>query len=94
MFLDSVEFKSDLRWLADDWSSLSEAERESRYYDYGSYSPENPDSITHILWKKYMKPRSSRSGNIRMSEEQEKMFLQQLQPFFNAIDKYNKGNDS
>jgi len=87
-FVEADVLKKDLKWLYEEWEGLTEAEREQRAYDYGSYPPPNPDSITHQLWVKYMRPWQPRSGNraIRMTKEEEEKLLAEIRPFMDAID--------
>lgn len=94
-FIDREVLKSDLRWLKQEWEGLDKTEREKRFYDYGSYPPQyNSDSITYKLWKKHMKPWRPGSGNLKLTEEQEKRVMEQIQPMIEAIKKYeqNQGN--
>lgn len=91
-FIESELLKIDLHWLADEWSKLSEEEKINRHYDLGSYPPENAESITHKLWIKHMRPRTAHSGNLRHTKESEQKLLEQLKPFMDAIDEYNKPN--
>ncbi len=88
MFVEADVLKKDLKWLNDEWEGLAEAEKEQRAYDYGSYPPRNPDSITHQLWVKYMRPWEPGSGNraIRMTKEEEEKLLAEMRPFMDAID--------
>lgn len=74
--------------MHDEWAGLSEKDKEQRAYDYGSYPPQNPDSITHQLWVKYMRPWQPGSGNraIRMTKDEEEKILAELRPFMDAID--------
>jgi len=92
-FLNSIDLKNDLRFLVEEWNSLNKEERDNRYYDFGSYPPEYPDSITHKLWKKSMRPRTASSGNRRHTKEEEKEILQQLKPFMDAMDKKRKSKE-
>ncbi len=55
-FVDRDRLKADLARLTAEWESLSDDERKERKYQYGSYPPPNPDSITYQLWHKLMKP--------------------------------------
>jgi len=50
-FIDRDVLKNDLQWLSSEWSNLSKDERQKRFYDYDSYPPNNPESITYRLWK-------------------------------------------
>ena len=88
-FVQADDLKKDLRWLHDEWAGLSEAEREQRAYDYGSYPPQNADSITAQLWVKYMRPWTPGSGNraLRMTEEEKEKLIEELKPFIDALDK-------
>ena len=90
-FIDRDILKADLRWLKEEWDSLDKTEREKRFYDYGSYPPQhNPDSITYKLWKKHMKPWKPGSGNLKLTEEQEKQVMEQMRPMMDAIKKYEQ----
>jgi hypothetical protein len=88
-FVKADILKQDLKWLKDEWDSLSESQKEDRAYNYGSYPPQNPASITHQLWTKYMAPWQPGSGNraIRMTEEQQEEVLAKLRPLMEAIDR-------
>jgi hypothetical protein len=87
-FVEADVLKKDLKWLHDEWGGLSESEREQRAYDYGSYPPQNPDSITHQMWVKYMNPWKPGSGNraVRMTKEEEEKLLAEMRPIMDAID--------
>lgn len=94
-FIDRDRLKEDLCWLSREWDGLSATEKRDRAYDYGSYPPENPKSITYRLWQKYMKPWQPGSGNIviKMPKEEQDEVLKKLQPLFDEIDKHKKKND-
>lgn len=87
-FVEADVLKKDLKWLNEEWEGLTEAEKEQRAYDYGSYPPRNPDSMTHQVWVKYMRPWEPGSGNraIRMTKEEEEKLLNKMRPFMDAID--------
>ncbi|NQU73301.1 MAG: hypothetical protein HQ547_01145 [Candidatus Omnitrophica bacterium] len=91
-FIDRDILKSDLRWIANEWDTIKDnkEERENRFYNYGNYPPDNPNSITYQMWKKYMKPRKQGSGNIRMTKEDEERLMQKLKPMTDAIKDYDK----
>ena len=90
VFIDLDDLKSDLRWLSTEWESLSEEEKRDRAYNYGIYPPVDPESVTYKLWQKYMKPWKPSSGNraIKMTKEEQDRIIKQLQPIFEAINKY------
>jgi hypothetical protein len=89
-FVEAEVLKSDLKWLNEEWAGLTEAERGQRAYDYGSYPPPNPDSVTYQLWVKYMRPWGPGSGNraIRMSKQEEEKILADMSQFTDAIDEH------
>lgn len=86
--MDAGALKGDLDWLNEEWNGLTEEEKEQRAYDYGSYPPQNPDSITRQLWVKYMRPWKPGSGNraIRMTEEEKEKLLAEIRSFTDTID--------
>jgi hypothetical protein len=88
-FVKADVLKEDLKWLKSEWDSLSEAQREDRAYNYGSYPPQNSASITYELWTKYMQPWKPGSGNraVRMTAEEHEKVLAELRPFWDAIDR-------
>ena len=91
VFVDRDVLKSDLRWLKEEWGSLDKSEKEKRFYDYGAYPPQyNSDSITYKLWKKHMKPWKLGSGNLKLTEDQEKRVMEQMRPMMDAIKKYEQ----
>lgn len=90
-FIERDALKTDLAWLKEEWEGLDKQEREKRFYDYGPHPPQhNPDSITYKLWKKHMKPWKPGSGNLKLSEEQQKRLMAQMQPMIDAIKKYEQ----
>lgn len=93
-FIGRDNLKGDLHWLSMEWDTLSEEEKLDRAYNYGSYPPVNPESVTYQLWQKHMKPWKPGSGNkaVKMTKEEQDRLITQLQPFFEAIDKYKLKN--
>jgi len=87
-FIHGDELKRDLRAIADDWDALADQQKEERAYDFGSYPPLNPESPTHQVWQKYMRPWEPGSGNraIRMTPEQREKLLNHIKPMMDAID--------
>lgn len=94
-FVDRNKLKEDLHWLSAEWDSLNKAEKRDRAYNYGSYPPTNPKSVTYRLWQKYMKPWKPGSGNIvaKMTKEEQDRILRELQPLFDEIDRIDKYKD-
>lgn len=93
-FAPREELKADLKWLAEEWESLTDEQKKERAYDYGSHPPRNPDSITYRVWERNMAPWKPGSGNraIKMTKEEEKELLEHLQPFYEAIDERRSGD--
>lgn len=91
-FIDSGTLKRDLQWISDEWDNLSEAEKEERASEYGSYPPNNPESVTYNVWKKLMKPWEPGSGNkvIKMTEDEQKRIIESMRPVFDEKDKIVK----
>ena len=75
-----TELKSDLRNIIAHWESLSDAEKHEWSYEYGSYPPENENSIVYQLWRSLMKPKPRVGGNfaLKMTPEQQKELGKQL----------------
>ena len=94
-YVDGDILKKDLIWLENEWNSLDEKTKEQRAYDYGSYPPDNPNSITAKLWKKHMKPWTPGSGNraIRMTKEQNEVLMKKMKPAMDAIKRYQAFRD-
>lgn len=87
-FLERDDLKRDLRFLADEWSELSETERAERETELGGYPPINRDSVTYQMWEKYMRPRpQSGSAVSPMSEEEALKILEKLRPALETIRK-------
>ena len=57
-------------------------------YEYGSYPPPNPDSVTNKLWHRYMKPWKPDSGNVAlgMTKEQEDEIVKKVRSIVDAVD--------
>lgn len=88
-FVSGNTLKTDLAWIKDDFYGLSETEKDKRFYEFGSYPPLNPKSITYQLWQKHIGPwESGKYGNIMMSEEDKKRLFKQMQPMLDAIKKH------
>ena len=94
-YVDGDILKKDLIWLENEWNSLDEKTKEQRAYDYGSYPPDNPNSITAKLWKKHMKPWTPGSGNraIRMTKEENDALMKKMKPAMDAIKRYQAFRD-
>lgn len=75
------DFKTDLENITSYYENLSQNERTEREFQYGSYPPENKNSITSQMWKKYMRPWKPGSGNraVRHTREEEKKIAKDIQ---------------
>ncbi|MFH0931780.1 MAG: hypothetical protein V1890_07565 [Candidatus Zixiibacteriota bacterium] len=95
-FVDREVLKKDLKWLSSEGTNLTEEEKLNRAYNYGSYPPSNPDSVTYRLWKKYMKPWKPGSGNraIKMSEKEQAKVMKKIQPIIDAIREYEQRKEN
>lgn len=72
-FISGQELKSDLSAISDKWKSLDEKGRSEWRLKFGSAPPENPESLSSRLWRKYMSPKKDH-GDIasNLSKEQGK----------------------
>ncbi|MCK4798668.1 MAG: hypothetical protein KAT05_14920 [Spirochaetes bacterium] len=87
-FVSLSSLKEDLKWLSDDWKSLTDGERKKRSKDYGCHPPQhNHSSITYKLWKMHMKPWKVGSGMLDLTKEQQERLMKDLKPMFDAIKK-------
>lgn len=94
IFITREELKSDLAWLAQEWEGLSEDAKKDRARNYGSYPPENPDSLTYQIWQKLieqkvLRPRGPGSGNraAELTEAQQRQLIEQMKPYMDAMGK-------
>lgn len=76
-FVDGADLKADLKWLAEDWASLTDQQKEQRREAYGSYPPEKADSVTHRMWTRFCKPRSGKQVP-KLTEEQERAIVEEI----------------
>jgi len=92
VFITGKQLKDDLRWIANEWDSLTPEERNERAREYGSYPPHNPDSVTFRAWVRFMLPWQPGSGNraLGMSKEAQAKLVEDLRPIFDAIDEHNR----
>lgn len=72
-FISGQELKSDLSAIYDKWNVLDEKGRSEWRLQFGSAPPRNPESISSMLWQKYMSSKKDQ-GDIasNLSEEQNK----------------------
>lgn len=72
-FIPGQELKADLSAISYKWKSLDEKGRSEWRIKFGSTPPENPKSLSSILWRKYMSAKKDH-GDIapNLSEEQSK----------------------
>ena len=96
MLISRDDLKSDLRWLVDEWTSLSEQQQRERSIEYGSHPPEGrPESATVKAWKKFCKPRSGRSGNLvsTLTPKQVKEITDKIEGFLDAAKRAKDRHD-
>ena len=76
-FADGDELKSDLRHLIHWWKRLDAEQQRNWSYEYGSYPPENQDSLTYRLWRRHLMPWRPGMGNLagKMSQEEQEELL-------------------
>ena len=77
-FVDAKILKNDMAWLIREWDYWSDAEKSIRGHHFGCYPPRCDDSVTYQLWKRFMCPWKPRSGNIRLSKEDEKRIVDEI----------------
>jgi hypothetical protein len=61
-FVEGAALKADLRRIVDFHESLSPEKRRAHRLEYGEYPPELPESVTSMLWARYMRPRPAQAG--------------------------------
>jgi hypothetical protein len=88
-FIWGKDLKKDLGIIASCYGHMTEEERKYYRLHFGNYPPPIMGSITHMLWQKFMKPWTPRSGNLvsEMSEGENQKLIEKIEGITNAYDK-------
>jgi hypothetical protein len=85
-FIPGQTLKNDINRITKFWNSMSNPEMEKFRLENGNYPPDWSDSITNLIWKKHMRPRSELKP-LKLSPEEENKLMEHVRPMLDAIEK-------
>lgn len=82
MFIHGEALRKDLLVLSEMWERFTPGEKEAEEQIYGP--PENPDSVTHQVWQRYMKPGYRQRRRPKLTRELSDRLMELVTPIMAA----------
>ena len=91
-FINGQDLKMDIKRIDEFWTSMSQSERHDYEKSNGRYPPDWNNSITNLIWKKHMRPRSEYKP-LTLSPDEEDKLMAQVRPMLEAFENTRKQRD-
>jgi hypothetical protein len=93
VYVSMAEIEQDFQAIDSYFSKFSDEERKAFYSEYRFYPPDLENSFTQKMWKKYMRPRQSREGELfTPSLEEETKIMTEFRKIQEAVAKQQAEN--